>query len=187
MIDRKQALDVLYQHTKSLSLRRHALAVEAAMRGYARHYGEDEEAWGIAGLLHDFDYESHPSVDEHPVWGCRLLEQLGYPQEIIEAILGHANHTGVARTTKMAKVLFAVDELSGFLMAAAMVRPDRSIANVRIKSVKKKLKDKAFARGVNRDDIFQGVEELQVALDEHIEQVRDALAMISGELGLPES
>jgi putative nucleotidyltransferase with HDIG domain len=181
---REEALRILTEHTKGESLLKHAYAVEAAMRAYARKQGDDPELWGVVGLLHDFDYEMYPSLDDHPFRGSEILERLGVAGEIRRAILGHGNHTGVPRDTELAKTLFAVDELCGFLTACALVRPDKRIAEVPVASVKKKMKDKAFARGVNREDILQGVQELRVELDEHICFVRDAMASIAIELGL---
>ena len=165
------------------------LAVEAAMRAYAPRYGGDADAWGIVGLLHDFDYERYPNAahaptEEHPSWGVRLLRERGLSDEQCTAILGHASYTGVARESQMAKTLFAVDELCGFLVACALVRPSRSLADLEVSSVKKKLKDKAFARGVNRDEVRQGAEELGVPLDEHIAFVIAALRPVERELGL---
>ncbi len=183
---REEALALLHEFTRSEALRKHALAVEAAMRAYAAARGGDPELWGVTGLLHDFDYERFPSLEDHPRKGSAILAERGVAEEIRVAILGHGNHTGVARTTDLAKTLFAVDELSGFLVACALVRPDRNLAAVPVASVKKKLKDKAFARGVSREDIRQGVEELGVELDAHIEFVRDALAAESAALGLGE-
>jgi putative nucleotidyltransferase with HDIG domain len=183
-LNRENALALLKEYTKSDSLLKHAYSVEQAMRAYARKHGEDEERWGIAGLLHDMDYEMYPSPDEHPYKGCEILKSAGYPDDIVRAIMGHGDHTGVERITLMEKTLFAVDELCGFLLACAYVRPDRSIAAVELKSIKKKLKDKAFARAVNRDDIFKGITELGVDPDEHITFVRDALSEIAEELGV---
>jgi len=156
---REDAYALLTEYTKKENLIKHALAVEAAMRAYARKFGEDEEAWGIVGLLHDFDYDMYPSLEDHPFKGAEILREKGYPEEWIEAILGHAEHTGVPRTTRMAKTLFAVDELCGFITAVALVRPDKKLESVKVKSVKKKLKDKAFARQVSREDIRKGAEE----------------------------
>ncbi len=164
------ALALFHAWTETASLRRHAYAVEAAMEAYAQHFGEDVEAWRIAGLLHDMDYEKHPSTDAHPYVGVKELERLGYPQEIREAILGHALYTGVARTTRMAKTLFAVDELAGLITAAALVRPT-GIVGMTPKSVKKKLKDRAFAAAVSRDDVYAGAEALGVDFDAHLARV----------------
>jgi putative nucleotidyltransferase with HDIG domain len=168
--------------TESDSLRKHMLAVEAAMRAYARRFGEDEEKWGITGLLHDMDYEKHPTPDEHPMVGVRELESRGYPQDVIHAIKGHADYLDVPRDTPMSKTLYAVDELSGFIVACAMVRPE-GLENMKAKSVRKKLKQKSFAAAVNRDDIVRGAEELGVDLNEHIVFVAGALRDSSDELG----
>src|SRR5215212_3632562 len=154
---RSDALAIVHEHTASDSLRKHMLAVEAAMRAYAERFGEDPERWGLAGLLHDFDYErfpnaAHSATEEHPAWGVRLLRERGWPEEILQAILGHATYSGVPRETRMAKTLFAVDELSGLITATALVKPTKSIHDVDARSVRKKMKDKAFAKGVNRDD-----------------------------------
>ncbi len=181
---RKDALDLLFECTKSENLRKHAFAVEAAMRAYARKYGEEEEKWGIVGLLHDFDYEMYPNAPDHPSKGSEILKERGYPDEIRKAILGHAEYMGVPRDTQMAKCLYACDELCGFITAVALVRPTKKIAEVEVNSVKKKLKDKAFARSVNRDDIFKGVQELGFSLDEHIQVVLDAMKGIAPDLGL---
>jgi putative nucleotidyltransferase with HDIG domain len=182
---RSDAWELLTEYTNNPSLLKHALAVEAAMRAYAAHYGEDEDAWGIVGLIHDFDYQQNPTEDTHVHVGTRILRERNWPDEWIRAVEGHAAYMGVPRDTLMARTLFAVDELCGFLTACALVRPDVSVAEVKVKSVKKKLKDKAFARGVNRDDVRLGVEELGVDLDEHIAFVRDAMAGIADVLGLP--
>ena len=188
-MDRNTALALMHEHTPSPSLRQHMYAVEAAMRAYAPKYGGDPDAWGVVGLVHDFDYERYPNdahspTEEHPNWGVRLLRERGLGDEQCQAILGHASYTGVARETVMAKTLFAVDELCGFLVACALVRPSRSFMDLEVSSVKKKLKDKAFARGVNRDEVRQGAEELGVALDEHIAFVIQALRPVERELGL---
>jgi putative nucleotidyltransferase with HDIG domain len=187
MKSRADAVEVLHEHTKSDSLRKHARAVEEAMRAYAAKYGGDPDRWGMAGLLHDFDYEMYPTAEEHPFVGSRILEERGFDEELRRTILSHATYTGVPRDTEMARALFACDELCGFLTACALVQPGRSLAEVKIPSVKKKLKDKAFARSVNRDDIFQGAQELGVDLDSHIEFVLAALLPIAGELGLAAS
>ncbi len=180
---RDGAFALLGQYTKSPQLIKHAVAVEAAMRHYAALRGEDAERWGITGLLHDMDYEIYPSLEDHPYKGVEILREAGYPEDMLQAILGHGNHTGVARTTDMAKTLFAVDELSGLVVAVALVRPER-LDGLEAKSVRKKMKDKAFARGVNREDIVQGAEELGVPLDEHIDHVIAALQGARTELGL---
>jgi len=186
---RDEALALMREHTQSPSLRQHMLAVEAAMRAYAAKAGEDPEVWGVVGLLHDFDYEKYPNAahsatEEHPSWGVRLLRERGLPDPMCRAILGHAAYTGVARDTALAKTLFAVDELCGFLVACALVRPSRSFADLEVSSVKKKLKDKAFARGVNRDEVRQGAEELGVPLEEHIGFCIQALRPVEPALGL---
>jgi len=183
-VNREDAYSILTEYTKSDSLLKHAFSVEQAMRKYAEKFGEDTERWGVAGLLHDFDYEKYPTLEEHPYKGVEILRVMGYPEDILEAIMGHGTLTGVARVTPMAKTLFAVDELCGFLLACAYVRPDKSIANVEVKSVKKKLKDKAFARAVNREDIALGITEMGVDQDEHIAFVISALSEISDKLGV---
>jgi putative nucleotidyltransferase with HDIG domain len=170
---RDRALALMHEYTASEALRRHMYAVELAMRAMAERVGEDPEAWGLVGLLHDFDYErfpndAHSATAEHPGEGVRMLAANGFPEPMQRAILGHASYTGVPRDTPMAKALFAVDELSGFLVACALVRPSRSLADLEVSSVKKKLKDKAFARGVSREDIYRGAEEIGTPLDEHI-------------------
>ena len=189
MITRDEALALMHEHTPSDALRKHMYAVEIAMRAYARRFGEDEDRWGLVGLLHDFDYERYPNeahhpTEGHPSWGVRLLRDRGLPDDMADAILGHATYTGVARATTMAKALFAVDELCGFLVACVLVRPSKSFGDLEVRSVKKKLKDKAFARGVSRDDIRQGAEELGVPLDEHIRFLIDALGPEEQRLGL---
>ena len=186
---RDEALPLMHEYTESENLRRHMYCVEIAMRGYAKHYGEDEEAWGLVGLLHDFDYEKYPNQEHsategHPSFGVKLLRERGLPDTMCEAILGHATYCGVPRESLMAKALFAVDELSGFLVACALVRPGKSLDDLQIKSVKKKLKDKAFAKGVNRDDIRQGAEELGVPLEEHIQFMIDTLRPHQEQFGL---
>ncbi len=181
---RDDAWEILTEYTKSESLRRHALTVEGAMRWFARRDGHDEEAWAIAGLLHDFDYEIHPTLEKHPQEGSPILAERGVPEDIRTAILGHASHTGVPRETLMAKTLFAVDELSGFTYAVALVRPSKSIHDVKPKSVKKKLKDKSFAAKVNRAEITQAMEELGVEPTAHIQDVIDAMRSVAEEIGL---
>jgi putative nucleotidyltransferase with HDIG domain len=181
---RDEALTLMTEWTQSESLRRHMLAVEAAMRAYARRFGEDEETWGRAGLLHDFDYERHPSVEEHPRVGTSHLEKLGYPSEVVYAIRTHAGYLGLPRRSLMDKTLFAVDELTGFITAAALVRPDKSLAGLESKSVRKRMKDKAFARQVNREDIVEGAQLLGIDLDDHIAFVIEAMRGIAPELGL---
>lgn len=183
-MNRNAALELLYEYTKTESLRKHALSVEAGMRYYARLFEEDEDLWGITGLLHDFDYEQHPTKEEHPFVGVRILEEKGYPEEVRRAILGHAQYSGVARDTRMAQALFAVDELSGLITAVALVRPSKKLDDVSVSSVKKKMKDKGFARQVNRDEIRQGAEELGIDLDTHIGHVLAAMNDVAEELGL---
>ena len=180
---RDQAWETLTRHTKSEALRRHALAVEAATRAYARRFGEDEEFWGVTALLHDFDWEMHPTLDQHPQDGAAILREEGYSDEMIEAILSHAEHLSLPRDTQLKRTLFACDELSGFVHACGLVRPD-GIETLEPKSVKKKLKQPSFAAGVNRDDVYKGAEELGVDLDEHIAFVIGALRPIAPELGL---
>ena len=190
MPTREDAWELLCEYTKGKSLRQHALAVEAAMRAAAARYGgpeADADEWGMVGLLHDFDYEMFPTADEHPYKGANILCGRGYSERFIRAIMGHATYTGVPRDTEMARALFATDELCGFLVACALVRPSKSLDDLEVSSVKKKLKDKAFARSVNRDDIRQGVEELGVSLDEHVRFVIEALKPVQREIGLSRS
>ncbi len=175
-MNRTDALNLLHEFTQTDSLRKHAYAVEAAMRAYARHFGEDEEKWGMVGLLHDFDYEKYPSAEEHPVVGNRILEERDWPEDLRRAIMSHADYTGVTRESRMEKTLFAVDELCGFITAVSYVRPDRKIAGMQARSVKKKMKDKGFARAVSREDMLTGAEQLGVPFDEHVQFVIDALA-----------
>jgi putative nucleotidyltransferase with HDIG domain len=186
---RAEALFLMESWTASDSLRKHMLAVEAAVRAYAVRFGEDEERWGITGLLHDFDYERFPNAEqaadaEHPAEGVRYLQSLGVDDDVCQAILGHAHYTGVPRTSRLAKTLFACDELTGLLTACALVKPSRSLADVEVPGVRKKLKDKAFARGVSRDDIVSGAAELGIALDEHIAFVLSAMQEQAAALGL---
>lgn len=181
---RDEALALVHEYTKNPSLVKHMLAVEAAMRAYARKFGEDEETWGVIGLLHDFDYERWPSRGDHPFRGAEILRSMGVAEDWILTILSHADYSGVPRASLRDKTLFAVDELCGFLTACAYVRPDRKIATVEVDSVKKKLKQKSFAAQVSRDDITKGADELVVPLDEHIAFVRDAMADVSSDLGL---
>jgi putative nucleotidyltransferase with HDIG domain len=181
---REEAFALLTEYTKGESLIKHALAVEAGMRYYAEKFGEDPEQWGAIGLLHDFDYEKYPSLDDHPFRGAEILREKGVDEEFIQTILSHADHTGVARDTLVRKVLFAVDELSGFVTAVALVRPSKKVEEVQPKSVKKKMKDKAFARQVSRDDIRAGAEGLELDLDEHIGNVVAAMTRVAPELGL---
>lgn len=182
--NRESAWNLLTEWTESLALRRHALAVEAAMRAHARRLGEDEEAFGIVGMLHDFDYEKCPTAETHLIVGARVLREQGWPEQWVRAIEAHADYTGVPRDTSLARCLYACDELAGFLTASTLVRPDKKIATLPVESVLKKMKDKAFARAVNRDDIRRGAEEIGMPLDVHIAFVRDAMATIAADLGL---
>jgi putative nucleotidyltransferase with HDIG domain len=186
---RAETLALMQEYTASESLRKHMLAVEGAMRAYAQKFGEDEERWGTTGLVHDFDYErfpnnSHSPTEEHPSEGVRLLRSKGYPEDILQAILGHAHYTNTPRESKMAKTLFAVDELTGLITATALVRPTKSVHEVDARSVRKKMKDKAFARGVSREDVVNGANELGVELDEHISFVIASMQARSADLGL---
>ncbi|MSR06820.1 MAG: HAD family hydrolase [Gemmatimonadetes bacterium] len=188
-MNRDEALALMHEYTPSEALRKHMYAVEAAMRAYARKSSEDEETWGIVGLLHDFDYEKYPNAnrsptEEHPSHGVGVLRQQGVSEVVLLAIMGHAAYTGVPRETPMAKTLFAVDELCGFVVACALVRPSKSLKDLEVASVKKKLKDKAFARGVNREEVYQGATELGVPLEEHIQFVLEALRPMEQMLGL---
>jgi len=182
-MDRDEAWNLLCEYTRSESLRRHGLAVEACMRAYARKFGEDEEKWAVVGLIHDFDYELYPEAPDHPLKGSEILANLGFPEEVRRAILSHADYTGVPRDTLMAKSLFACDELAGFITACALVRPDR-IQSLEPRSVRKRMKDKAFARAVRREDIIAGAEELGFEPEEHIGLCIRAMQGISGQLGL---
>ena len=184
MISRDRAWAVLAEFTKSDSLRKHARAVETAMRAYARRYGEDLESWGLAGMLHDFDYEMHPRAPHHPMKGAEILLSRGVPENVVYAILSHADYSGMPRVSRLDRALYACDELSGFVHAVALVRPGRVITGLEPSSVKKKLKDKGFARTVNRDDVYRGAAELGVELDEHIAFVVTALTSVAPELGL---
>jgi putative nucleotidyltransferase with HDIG domain len=184
MINREGAWSLLTEYTQSESLRKHALSVEACMRAYARRYGGDEAVWGIAGLLHDFDYEKFPTPEEHPFVGNKILREHGYPEEILRAILSHANYSGVTRESKMEKALFACDELAGLITAATLVKPTKNIADLDAGSVRRKMKDKAFAKTVSREDITSGAADLGVELDEHITFCIEAMRSIAGELGL---
>ena len=186
---RESALALVHEYTASESLRAHMLSVEAAMRAYAERFGEDPERWGLTGLLHDFDYERYPNdaqsaTEEHPAEGVRILREHGYPEDMLQAILGHATYCGVSRETRMAKALFAVDELTGLITASALVRPSKSVLDLDGRSVRKKMKDKGFARGVSREDVLQGASELGVDLDEHIQFVIEALRPVAGSIGL---
>ena len=182
--DRDAALALLHEYTKTDSLRRHAYAVDAAVRGYARRMGGDEALWGVTALLHDFDYERWPSLDEHPYRGVEILTAHGYPEIVTRAILSHANYSGVSRDSPLEKVLYACDEMSGFVTAAALVRPSKSVMDLEAGSVKKKMKDKGFARGVSRDDLIQGAEGLDLPLESHIANVIESLRQEADLLGL---
>ena len=184
MTDRTAAWGLLTEFTQSESLRKHALAVEACMRAYAPKFSGDVDLWGMVGLLHDFDYDKYPSLDDHPYKGNEILKERAYPEPIRRAIMSHAEYTGVTRDTPMEKALFACDELSGFITACALVKPSKSLAEVEAKSVRKKMKDKAFARSVNRDDIINGAAALGVALEDHIAFCISAMQGIANTLGL---
>jgi putative nucleotidyltransferase with HDIG domain len=181
---REDAWGLLTEFTQSESLRKHALAVEACVRAYARKYGEDENTWAIVGLIHDFDYEKYPSLEDHPYRGNEILTERGWPEEIRRAIMSHAEYTGVKRESMLEKTLFACDELAGFITATALVKPGKSLAEVEAKSIRKKMKDKAFARSVNREDIINGAAELGVDLDEHIAFCIEAMKSVAPDLGL---
>jgi putative nucleotidyltransferase with HDIG domain len=181
---RDDAWCLLTEFTLSESLRKHALAVEACVRAYARKFGEDQELWGLVGLIHDFDYEKYPSAEDHPFKGSEILKERGYSEEIRRAILSHANYSGVARQSRLEKTLFACDELAGFITASALVKPNRSLAELDAKSVRKKMKDKAFARSVSREDIINGAADLGIDLEEHIAFCIEAMKRIAPELGL---
>jgi len=181
---RDEILELLHEHTETPGLRKHALAVEAAMRAYARRFGENPDVWGATGLIHDFDYEKHPTPEEHPRFGCAILKERGYPDPVIEAIMGHAAYTGTPRSTPMAKALFASDELCGMITATALVQPGKTLAEVTPDSVLRKMKSKSFARSVNRDEIELGARELGVPLEEHVAFVLSALQAEAKELGL---
>ncbi len=183
-MNREEALAIVHQYIKNPNLFNHMLAVEAAMRHYARKLGEDEELWGITGLLHDFDWEIHPTLEEHPSAGEPMLSEKGVPADIIRAIMSHADHTGVPRNSKMEKALFACDEVTGLVTAVALVRPSRSLYDLTASSVKKKWKDKAFAAGANRDEIAKGAEEFGVDLWQHVDEVILAMRAIAPQLGL---
>jgi putative nucleotidyltransferase with HDIG domain len=185
-VTRDRAWETLTRYTKGESLLRHALAVEASVRAYARRFGEDEELWSVVALLHDFDWEMHPTLDQHPQDGAAILRDEGYPEDVIQAVLSHAEHLDAPRDTPLKKTLFACDELSGFVHACGLVRPD-GLGTLTPKSVRKKLKQPSFASGVHREDVYKGAEELGVDLDEHIAFVVDALRPIAPELGLPTS
>jgi predicted hydrolase (HD superfamily) len=186
---RDEALAIVHEYTASDSLRKHMLAVEAAMRAYAVKFGEDPDRWGLVGLVHDYDYErwpneAHSPTEGHPAEGVRRLRERGWPEDILQAILGHATYSGVKRETTMAKALFAVDELTGLITATALVRPTKSVHEVDARSVRKKMKDKGFARGVNREDVIAGAQELGVDLDHHVQFVIDAMKMVAPQIGL---
>ena len=181
---REEAWGLLTEFTLSESLRKHALSVEACLRAYARKFGEDEERWGIVGLVHDFDYEKYPSAEEHPYKGNAILAERGWPEDMRRAIMSHADYTGVSRDSKLEKTLFACDELAGFITATALVKPNKSLAEVDAKSIRKRMKDKAFTRSVSRDDIINGAAALEVDLDEHITFCIEAMRQIASELGL---
>lgn len=183
-MNRDQALAIVHQYVENENLVRHMLAVEASMRFYAEQFGEDQELWGLAGLLHDFDWEIHPTLDEHPEEGAPILKEQGVPVEIVRAILSHADHTGVPRRTKMEKALYACDEITGLIVAVALVRPSRSLKDLKVKSVKKKWKDRSFAAGANREEIAAAADEFGVELWEHVNNVITAMRRISGDLGL---
>ena len=185
-MDRATANLVVEEHVESDGLRRHLFAVETCMRAYARKEDEDEETWGIAGLLHDFDWEVCPTPESHPTFGAEILRARGFPEEIVRAVLSHGNHTGIARETMMEKALFACDELSGFVTAVALVRPTKSLSDTKVSSVKRKMKDKAFAKSVSRDDMRQGAAELGIELDDLISFVIEALKPVAPQLGLNE-
>ena len=170
--------------TQSEQLRRHMRSVEAAMRAYARRFGEDEERWGVLGLIHDWDYETGPTAETHPMRGIEMLREKGWPQDILDDIASHADYLDVPRDTNARKALYAVDEMCGFIIACALVKPDRSLSSVEASTVRKKMKDKAFARGVHREELVAGAEVLGVPFDEHVEFVRDALKPVAPDLGL---
>jgi putative nucleotidyltransferase with HDIG domain len=184
MPTRDSAWALLCEYTQSESLRKHMLAVEACMRAYARKFQEEEDLWGITGLMHDFDYEKYPTPQEHPFVGVKILEERGYPETMRRAILSHAEYSGVKRESMMEKTLFACDELAGFITASALVKPNKSLAEVEAKSVRKKMKDKAFARSVNREDIINGAADMGVDLEEHIAFCIEAMKATAADLGL---
>jgi len=184
MITRDQALSILHEHVKSESLIRHSLAVETCVAAYARHYGEDENKWSVTALLHDFDWEIHPAAPDHPMKGEAILEARGVPADVRRAILSHANYSGVSRDSLLEKTLFACDELSGFIGAIALVKPSRKVADVEVSSVRKKMKDKAFAKSVSREDIVNGAAEMGIELDKHIAFCIEAMQARAAELGI---
>ena len=183
-MNRDRTIEFLGQHVKTEMLMKHLYTVEASMRGYARKFGEDEDRWGIAGLLHDFDWEICPTPEDHPNFGAQVLRDHGYPEEMVRAVLTHGDHTGIPRESLMEHTLYAVDELSGFIRAVALVRPSKSLDDVTPRSVRKKMKDKAFARDVNRDDIVRGAEELNLDLDEHIAFIVESMKPIAAQIDL---
>lgn len=183
-LSREEAWNLLCEYVQSENLRKHMLAVEACMRYYARLWGEDENLWGVVGLLHDMDYEKHPNLEEHPFVGMEILRQKGYPEEVIHAVGSHADHTGLPRQTRVEHTLYACDELTGFVVAVALVRPNKRLAEVDVAAVRKKMKDKAFARAVNREELLKGAEALGLPFDEHVQNVIRAMSEIAGELGL---
>lgn len=184
VMDRKHTLEFLRRHVKTEMLMKHLMTVEAAMRGYARKFGEDEKRWGMAGLLHDFDWEICPTPEDHPAFGAQILREHGYPEEIIRAVLTHGDHTGIPRESLMEHTLYAVDELSGFIRAVALVRPSKSLDEVTPQAVRRKMRDKNFAKDVNREDIIRGAAELGVDLDEHIAFVAESMKPIAAEIDL---
>lgn len=184
MRTRQEAWELLTEYTGNKNLQKHALAVEAAVRYYAKKFSEDEEKWGLVGLLHDFDYEKYPSLDDHPFKGQEILKERGYSDEVRRAIMAHAPHTGTSRDSLLEKTVYAVDELTGLLVAVALVRPSKKLADVDVAAVRKKMKQSAFAAGVNREDITQGAEELGLELDDHIQNVLTAMQGVASDLGL---
>ena len=184
VMEREQTLEFLREHVKTEMLMKHLLTVEAAMRGYARKHGEDEDRWGIAGLLHDFDWEICPTPESHPTYGSEIMREHGYPEDIIRAVLTHGDHTGIPRESLMEHTLYAVDELSGFIRAVALVRPNKKLDDVTPRSVRRKMRDKNFAKDVNRDDITRGAEELGVDLDEHINFIVESMKPIAPQIDL---
>ncbi|MBX3047868.1 MAG: HDIG domain-containing protein [Anaerolineales bacterium] len=184
MTSRQEALDIVHEFVKNEALVRHMLAVETAMRHYAGLYGEDVETWGLAGLLHDFDWEVHPTLEQHPQAGAPILRERGVPEEVVQAVLSHANHTGVPRATRLQKALYACDEITGLITAVTLVRPSKAIADVKVKSIKNKWKDRAFAAGANREEIEDGAREFGVELWEHAGNVLAAMQANAAELGL---
>ena len=184
VMDREQTIEFLRRHVKTEMLMKHLYAVEASMRGYARKFGDDEDRWGVAGLLHDFDWEICPTPEDHPTFGAQILRDHGYPEDMVRAVLTHGEHTGIPRESLMEHALFAVDELSGFVRAVALVRPSKSLDDVTPRSVRRKLKDKACARDVIRDDIVRGAEELNVDLDDHIAFIVESMKPIAAQIDL---